>query len=113
MSQCADETYDVYDERWVTCRKPKPCHACKETIPAGVKYSRVGVVWDGSAESVVRCARCQTIHEYLRGVMDYDEWPAERLDCGHEYEELHGEAPPDAIASLAFWLPGDPLPVKP
>lgn len=105
----ADETYAVYDERNVKARKAHRCAACGEPIKPGQRYYRIGMVYDRIAESLKRCQRCQRIHEHLRSVSDRGnrEWPDERLRCGHEYEELHGEPPPDEIAALAFVLPDE------
>lgn len=109
MSYVAEESYDVYDERWITARKPHTCCACKETIPAGGVYAKISIVFDRGAESIKRCARCQKIHLHLRGKGDKwtQLWPDERLDCGEEYREHWGEDPPEEIAALAFALPGE------
>lgn len=113
MSGYADETYDVYDERFPVARKPHKCSACGETIAPGHRYARVGIVFQKEAETVVRCARCQTIHEHLRTLGDHDMWPDEQLNCGEEYEQHWGEKPPDDIAALAFALPGETQMGKP
>lgn len=105
-----DETYDVYDEKRVTARKEHRCSACNERILPGHRYVRLGVVFDGSAETFKRCERCQAIHQHLRDENPGagDSWPDEQLACGEEYEEVFGKPPPDTIAALAFWRPGDP-----
>ena len=105
-----DELYEVYDEQRVTARKAHQCSACSETIRPGDRYVRVKMVFDGSAETIKRCARCQSIHEHLRDTAPGcgDVWPDEKLDCGDSYEDVFGEPPPDEIAALAFWRPGDP-----
>lgn len=114
MSVEAGECADVYDERFPRARKPHRCEACGETIAPGHRYARVGVVWEGTADSWIRCMRCQKIHEHLRevcrGETGGDEWPDDRLNCGHEYTERWGKEPPPEIAALAFALPGE---VKP
>lgn len=105
--QYAEETYDVYDETATKARKAHTCRACGETIPPGARYVRVNVVFDGSAETIKRCARCQAIHEHLREHGDGEEWPDEALNCGDTYEDVFGRPPPDHIAALAFALPGE------
>lgn len=108
MSYEPDGYYSVYNERFPRSRKARPCDACKETIHAGAHYARVSVVYDGSAETIVRCMRCQRMHEHLRLVARCERaWPAERLDCGRDYVEEWGEDPPAEIAALAFALPGE------
>lgn len=108
MSYEPDSYYSVYNERFPRSRKPRQCEACKETIPAGAHYARVSAVYDGSAETIVRCIRCQRMHEHLRLLARSEGlWPAERLNCGREYVEEWGEEPPEEIAALAFALPGE------
>ena len=108
MSHIADETYDVYAEPRHRARKPHTCGACGETIPVGVIYTRVFVLFDGRKETIKRCSRCQRIHEHLRTIDPWREtWPDERLACGATYEDEWGEEPPPEIAALAFALPGD------
>lgn len=110
MSYSADEAYTVYDERFPRARKPHACAACKDVIEPGHIYARVGIVFEKEASTVVRCLRCQTIHEHLRekcrGHRDGDRWPDEHLACGLDYEEEWGPLP-DAIAALAFVTPAE------
>ena len=112
MSHAIDECYSVYNERSVRARTPKPCMACKETIRPGTHYTRVNIVFNGSAETVVRCWRCQRLHEHLRGLgKDQDRWPAERLDCGDSYEVEWGPVP-EEIGALAFADANEPPEVE-
>lgn len=108
MSHSCDESYDVYIAKRVRARKTHKCCACREPIVPGHHYIRIGLVFDGSAESYKRCLRCQTIFEALvvelRGS---DEWPDEDLNCGHEWSENLGKPVPDAIAALAFLSPAE------
>jgi predicted RNA-binding Zn-ribbon protein involved in translation (DUF1610 family) len=107
MSHSVDETYTLYEERFPRARKPHTCMACGERIAGGQRYARVFVLFQGDAETVKRCLRCQQIHEHLREMSPGDTWPAERLDCGEDYEDHWGGEPPDHIAALAFALPGE------
>jgi len=93
MSHIVDETYAVYVEARHRARRPHVCGACHETIPVGVVYTRVFMLFDGRKETIKRCWRCQAIHEYLA--------------CGEEYAAEWGVEPPPEIAALAFALPGD------
>lgn len=113
MSYCADEQYDVYHEIRVFAVKPHECDAvmCDQPIRKGDPYWRISVVYDGRAETIKRCIRCQAIHEHLRGLGD-DTWPDERLACGRDYREEWGEDPPAEIQALAFWRQGDKLPAN-
>lgn len=103
MSHHCDESYDVYDETLRKANKRHTCGACGEAIELGDYYHSVHLVFDGSAETVKRCARCQAIHAHLRTKGRGDSmWPDERLNCGEEYEAHWGEKPPDEVAALAF-----------
>lgn len=107
MSQHFDEAYDVYSETVRKARKQHQCDACKERIPIGVTYCRVFMLFDGEKRSLKRCGRCQKLHQHLRYIGGSDEWPDERLACGHGYKEVWGKDPPEDIAALAFALPGE------
>jgi hypothetical protein len=102
MSHSVDERYDVYNERERRAAKEHACDACKETIRKGDVYCRIFIVFMGDIMAVVRCLRCQKIHEHLRGLDPGETWPDERLNCGEEYREHWGEDPPPEIAELAF-----------
>ncbi len=108
MSQSCDETYDVYQEVERKARKEHRCSACQEVIPKGRRYFAISMVFDGSAESLKRCFRCQSLHLHLRDNCEsFDRlWPDERLNCGQSYEAEWGELPAD-IAALAFRLPSE------
>ncbi len=105
MSHSFDEQYSVYDENFPKARKPHTCEACKEPIAVGHRYANVKIVFEGSAETVKRCLRCQEIHEHLRKLGDGEMWPDEKLDCGEEYRDHWRKDPPPEIAALAFELP--------
>src|SRR3990172_6696784 len=107
MSYESDEHYAVYDEKFPAARKVHICDACNDPIRIGDTYTRVGIVYNGSGESVKRCMRCQRIHEHLRGLAPGETWPRERLNCGADYEDEWGREPPEEIQALAFALPGE------
>jgi hypothetical protein len=104
---------DAYDyssqiERIISpqARKVHTCEACGEKVYQGQHYIRETIIAEGSADSVKRCLRCQAIYEHLMMSMPGDnDVPDRRLNCGHTYEEVHGEPPPLDIAALAFMLP--------
>jgi hypothetical protein len=102
VSHNIDETYSFYEEKYPRARLAHECDACGDAIAPGHIYARVSWHFDGKTESVKRCLRCQKLHLHLRGLGCGETWPAERLDCGEEYEEhWGGEAPPE-IQQLAF-----------
>lgn len=110
MSHSCDEQYAIYDEREFRANKPHTCDACGLEIRKFDRYTRVFMLFDGRKEHVKRCARCQLLHEHLRGLCEPGEqWPDERLNCGLSYESEWGPAPA-WVNALAFWRPGDPLP---
>lgn len=102
MSESCDEYYTVYWERRRRARKQHKCCACDEPIAPGHVYMYISYVFDHEAGTYKRCLRCQTIHEHLRTLGGGDMWPAERLDCGEDYEPHWDRPPPAEIAALAF-----------
>lgn len=102
MSHRYEDTYDVYDERLRKAKKPHVCAACSEPILRGDYYHSIFIVFDARARRVVRCLRCQKIHEHLRELAPGEMWPDEELACGEDYREHWGEDPPAEIAALAF-----------
>lgn len=102
MSHDIDEYYAVHRNKRVRARKPHACDACGDVIAAGHLYNRVFWVFDGRAETIARCLRCEAIHAHLRVKCGWDMYPAERLDCGESYEDHWGDPPPAEIAALAF-----------
>jgi hypothetical protein len=109
---CGDgEPVAYYRETRRTARKQHECCACEIQILPGHRYWVIAACWDGRVQGWKRCARCQLIHEQLRPLCRAnDEWPDEELNCGHTFEENYDRPPPDWMAALAFWQPGDPLP---
>lgn len=111
MSVYCDEQADVWNERRVKARKEHTCSACRETVRKGDRYVRDAMLSDGDWSVVIRCERCELIFDHLQERMaGTDECADRELDCGHDYEERWGEDPPEWLAALAFWVPGDPLP---
>jgi hypothetical protein len=105
-----DGHYSFYNESRRVARKGHSCDACDRPIAPGDIYYDIRAGWEG-IRTYKRCPPCQAIHKHLREKLSGNgEWPAEELDCGHEYDELHDESAPAWLQALAFWLPGDPLP---
>lgn len=106
MSHSVEACYDFYHEVETVARRERRCDACREPIAPKHRYVRVAWKFDGTFMAIGRCLRCQALHLHLRDKGDrasaYDTtWPAERLDCGQDYEEEWGTLPPE-IAALAF-----------
>jgi hypothetical protein len=117
MSEYSDgDTCAVSANEWRTAKKPHRCDACHTNVRVGDRYHRTFYVFDGKADVDVRCERCQKIFEHLDARIREDnggfseEYCNTRLNCGHTYEDRWGEPPPEWLAKLAFWLPGEPLP---
>lgn len=118
MSQYGDGDYaECTNIKTRRARKPHTCDACSETIDRGHEYTHVFFVFDGSPYVYKRCARCEVIYEHLSDRIykegDGEEFCDEELNCGHTYEQRWEEPPPEWLAALAFWRPGDPLPDLP
>jgi hypothetical protein len=106
MSHSADGCCTVYTNECVTARKAHVCCACGEGIAPGHRYHRITTIFERELNTFKRCLRCEYIHAHLVSLCDkhtYGEcWPDERLNCGEDYQENWGEAPPEEIAALAF-----------
>ena len=117
MSQDGDgELVAFQRDTWHVARKAHKCRACHEPIGAGYRYHLTFYVWEKEPYTIKRCERCQLIFTHLASrIADEsdEEYCDESLACGHEYEERWGEKPPEWLAALAFWRPGDPLPEMP
>ena len=120
MSEYSDGEYAaVSASEWRTAKIPHECHACHTNVRPGDRYHRDFWICDGQPDYCVRCERCQKIYEHLsarirnESLSGGEEYCNPELNCGHEYEERWGEPPPEWLAALAFWLPGDPLPALP
>lgn len=95
--------YAVYDERFPRAAKDYPCVACKEVIRKGDRYAKVFAVWCDGKDHLRRCLRCQEMHTQLRKtLMESEQWPDERLNCGETYEQHFERPPPEELARLAF-----------
>lgn len=110
MSHSIDEYYSDYEET-PRCAESDElhCSACREPIQFGHVYYDILIVEgdpddeDSRSEtSLIRCLRCQRIHQHLRELGDGEMWPDEHLNCGEEYEEHWNKPPPSDIAELAF-----------
>lgn len=112
MSHTIDELYSDYTET-LRCADSEEvsCAACHEPVAFGHCYYDI-LITEGDVDSddederneteLVRCVRCQRIHEHLRTLAPGDMWPDETLNCGEEYEEHWDKPPPPEIAELAF-----------
>jgi rubredoxin len=104
------EPCSVYKTKLRRARKAHTCAACKEPIRRGDLYSYTYLVFDGQSEESKRCARCELIYDHLltRARTELEDTTVdERLNCGHTYEEVHGQPPPPEIAELAFMTPAE------
>lgn len=114
MSQSCDEEPDVYRIFQRRARKMHTCSACHGEIRKGDAYTREDVLFEREWTRTLRCGRCQIIFDHLMMMCrvhgESDEYPDPELDCGHDYRERWEVDPPEWLAGLAFWLPGDPLP---
>ena len=109
MSVSADdcEPCGVYRDGWRKARKEHTCSACSSTIRPRDRYFYIYAVNSEGAWHCKRCARCEAIHAHLAKILPYDEFPDHELDCGHDYEAVHGVPPPPEIAELAFLTPDE------
>lgn len=80
------------------------CSCCREVIRRGDLYINEFSVFDGNSHTTKRCLRCQTIYDHLieRHADIEDAGVDTELHCGHDYQEVFQEDPPEHIARLAF-----------
>lgn len=117
MSHPIDFAYADYNETLRCAATEHVCDACKQPILVGHRYYDIECLIheadevdegdpvefeEDEVEKHTRCLRCQKIHLHLRTLSPHEMWPDERLNCGEEYEEHWGKAPPPEIAELAF-----------
>lgn len=96
------EPFQFQSDGWRRARKEHRCSACREIILRGDRYWYHTGLLEGDVETTKHCARCHLLFDHLMETSGSGEGPDLFLDCGHTYEETHGEAPPDGIAALAF-----------
>jgi predicted RNA-binding Zn-ribbon protein involved in translation (DUF1610 family) len=107
VSHNVDEIYDVYQVIVRRARTAHHCSACGLQIAPGERYAAVSIVFDGTAETIKRCGRCQKVHEHLQNKAGGETWPDERLACGQNYETEWGEEPPPEIQAALFMTSGE------
>jgi hypothetical protein len=97
-----DGPCDVYEEGVRRARKRHKCSACREPIQPGQQYHATRSLFDGSWETVKRCARCEAMFRFLGSILPGDQVCAERLDCGHPWSDNFSDPPPPEVEHLAF-----------
>jgi hypothetical protein len=93
--------------------KEHECMACGETIRKGDLYNNGASLYDGHWTSWKHCLRCDAMFHHIESESDEMLAIDVHLDCGKTWESAFGVSPPEHIAALAFWLPGEDLPKPP
>lgn len=112
MSIDCDGMCDIWTRKRQRARKAHKCDCCGEPIERGHIYATHFTLYEGTTEYVKRCLRCEALYDALTERMRAagtlgDETPDLFLNCGHDYEERWGEAPPPELARLAFLTPAE------
>ncbi len=103
MSVEADGSCTVHRTRIVKARKKHSCVACRETIRKGDRYRYTFQVFDGDSSSFRHCLRCNAMISAIdREQTDPDHTTDAELNCGHTWEDVFEEPPPEEVARLAF-----------
>lgn len=106
MCDIADDSCDVWREREIVARKAHTCMGCDEPIQPGHTYHQVVMMYDGMWDRWAHCLRCWAMFDAIADKLRKETGciPAidPQLDCGERWEN-----PPDAVAELAFLLPGE------
>jgi hypothetical protein len=104
---CGEEPFDVYRDGIRRARVAHKCSACGETIRRGDQYHYTFTVFEGSAETIKRCARCELMYRVLVPIQSDDMACDPELKCGHTWEDNFREPPPPEVAALAFLTPDE------
>jgi hypothetical protein len=55
------DSSDVWDEEMVRARKPHRCDECRTEIPTGVRYIRIGSLYEGQWETLRMHFECRVL----------------------------------------------------
>lgn len=61
MCECDGERPDIWSERTHVARKSYQCAECRQQIEPGDTYVRIFSVYDGTAETIINCERCNDL----------------------------------------------------
>lgn len=75
--------------------------ACGETVRRGDVYFYYFSIFEGEPQTLKYCLRCKAMYSVIAEALPDDQVPDPFLNCGHSWEELHGDCPP-AVSRLAF-----------
>lgn len=107
---------DVFRESNRTAHLRHKCSACGEIIRPGDLYHHTFYIYDGSSNTIRRCARCEVLYRALVKLHQKEmpevedvEVPgvAPELDCGHDFQAVFKRDPPPELARLAFMTPDE------
>ena len=110
MCELADGHCDIHRNDLRKAIKDHKCFACDEPIRKGDKYYNGASLFDGSWTWWKRCQRCEAMFDHIQGETEDLLAIDARLACGETWESVFGCKPPEHVAALAFWLPGEPIP---
>lgn len=100
---CDGDRPEFYSETIRRARKEHECSACGDVIPRGHIYSYTIGKWYGDVQTTKRCLRCDQIFEFL---MELSDDPVDcALGCGHSYEDIFDDHPPDWILGVVLAPP--------
>lgn len=109
MCDISDGTCPVWRNEKRKARKDHTCVACGEVIRRGDTYEKHVNIFDGCVTDINRCLRCAEMWRAAQAKLGWERVADLWLACGEDWEDNFGE-PPEHIAALAFWRPGEPLP---
>lgn len=108
----ADGRCDIVRHSERRAAKQHACDGCGEAIRKGDTYAVTSQLFDGHWDGWKHCLRCDAMFQEISWASHDPVAIDPGLDCGEQWEDNFGE-PPEHVAALAFWLPGDPLPGTP
>lgn len=78
------------------------CSACGLQVAPGERYQEIRLAYEGRAETIKRCGRCETMYQHLRSLCDGFTGIDQALDCGLDYRDEWGKEPPEDVQAVIF-----------
>lgn len=102
MSFAVDGWASFYRATTRRARVTHRCSACGLQVAPGERYQEIRLAYEGRAETIKRCGRCETLYRHLSSLCDGFRAIDQTLDCGLSYAEEWGCEPPEDVQAAVF-----------